>query len=260
MIARTAPLKEPNPSADGGRYSKALHKDTTVQPWAKTLYIQGIPKGSHDAFMVHPDHILRTKDLRLELPRTISQQFIRDIQIVDVDCNYVLASALLDTQCQDGNWISRRLVQRLRMEDQISQEFESPALTDAGGHPILACGIIHLQWKLRSRGIRVHECDFFVFPESRHLDVIFGVNYILDAGLITINEGAMTPMTAHHKATPAERAAIALALEKQKREKAAWEACRIQQQRAERQQGAQSNQSQQNGPHGPPQNQGQQRP
>ena len=131
-----------------------------------------------------------------------SRQFIRDIQIADVDCNYILASALLDTQCHDGNWISLRLVQRLRMQDRISQEFESPALTDAGGRAIEACGIISLQWKWSPTGIRVHECNFFVFPGSRHLDVIFGVHYILDAELITVNEGAMTPMTAHNKATP----------------------------------------------------------
>ncbi|KAL8980411.1 MAG: hypothetical protein Q9205_004497 [Flavoplaca limonia] len=190
----------------------------------------------------------------------ISRQFNRDIQIADVDCNYILASALLDTQCQDGNWISLRLVQRLRMQDRISLEFESPALTDAGGRAIVACGIISLQWKWSPIGTRVHECQFFVFPGSRHLDVIFGVHYILAAGLITVNEGPMTPMTAHNKATPAERAAIVLALEKQKREKAAREACRMQQQQAERQQGAQSNQSQQNGSHSQPPNQGQQRP
>ncbi|KAL8869064.1 MAG: hypothetical protein Q9198_007987, partial [Flavoplaca austrocitrina] len=268
MIARIAPLREPSPSADGGRYSKALHKDTPVQPWAKTPYVQGISKGSHDALMVHADHIFRTKDLRFELIpclytqksvqlqtttrvlfaslTAISRQFNRDIQIADVDCNYILASALLDTQCQDGNWISLRLVQRLRMQDRISLEFESPALTDAGGRAIVACGIISLQWKWSPIGTRVHECKFFVFPGSRHLDVIFGVHYILAAGLITVNEGAMTPMTAHNRATPAERAAIALALEKQKREKAAREACRIQQQQAERQQGAQSSLSQQN--------------
>ncbi|KAL9628052.1 MAG: hypothetical protein Q9204_006146 [Flavoplaca sp. TL-2023a] len=263
MIARIAPLREPSPSADGGPYSKALHKDTTVQPWAKTLYIQGISKASHDAFMVHANHIFRTKDLRFKLydpVPIVTEQFNRDILIADVDFNYILASALLDTQCQDGNWISLRLVKRLGMQAKISQEFESPALTDAGGRPIVACGIIPLQWKWRSKGIRVHECNFFVFPESDHLDVIFGVDYILAAKLITVNDGAMTPMTAHNKATPAERAAIALALEKQKREKAAREACRIQQQQAERQQGPQSNQSQQNGPHGQPPNQGQQRP
>ncbi|KAL8653798.1 MAG: hypothetical protein Q9226_003698 [Calogaya cf. arnoldii] len=156
------------------------------------------------------------------------EPFNRDIRIANVNYQYILASALLDTQCHIGNWISRRLVKRLGREHKVSKDYEPPNLTDAGGNDVVACGIIRLHWKWSPHGTRVHECDFLVFPGTPNLDVVFGVDYILSEGLVTVNEKAMYPMTAHQKATPAEKAAIALALEKQKQDKAALDARRIQ--------------------------------
>ena len=130
-----------------------------------------------------------------------TQVFNRDIQIANHKCKYILASALLDTQCQRGNWISRRLVERLGRQHEISQDYNPPDVLDANGHPVVACGIISLQWKWSPRGTRVHECSFLVFSESDHLDVIFGAEYLESKGLVFVNESAMTPMTAHNKTT-----------------------------------------------------------
>ncbi|KAL8852747.1 MAG: hypothetical protein Q9221_002377 [Calogaya cf. arnoldii] len=130
------------------------------------------------------------------------EPFNRDIRIANVRHNYKLASALLDTQCHTGNWISSRLVKRLGREHKVSQDYEPPNLTDASGNDVVACGIIRLHWKWSPHGTRVHECDFFVFPGTPNLDVVFGVDYILSEGLVTVNEKAMYPMTAHQKATP----------------------------------------------------------
>ncbi|KAI4265011.1 MAG: hypothetical protein L6R38_009711 [Xanthoria sp. 2 TBL-2021] len=196
-------------------------------------------------FLVHQDVI-----------SSATAVFNRDIQIADHKCKYILASALLDTQCQRGNWISKRLVERLGRQHEISQDYNPPDVLDANGHPVVACGIISLQWKWSPRGTRVHECSFLVFPESDHLDVIFGAEYLWSRGLVSVNESAMTPMTAHNKATTAEKAAIAAAHEKQKQGKAALEARRIQKQQAGQQHGAQSSQAQQTGSQNPSQNQG----
>lgn len=134
-------------------------------------------------------------------PLTAATQFVRNIQIANADREYILALALLDTGCQTGNWISRRLVEQLRWQHKISQDYEPPNLTDASGHAVVACGIISLQWKWSPQGTRVHNCEFFIFRESPHLDVVFGGDYIVSEELLTINEKAMITMTAHNKAT-----------------------------------------------------------
>ncbi|CAL8579243.1 hypothetical protein XPA_004993 [Xanthoria parietina] len=106
----------------------------------------------------------------------------------------------------------------------------------------------------------MHECKFFVW-QSPSVDVIFGVDYIVSEGLITINERNMLVMLAHNKAPTSENAKIALALEKQKQEKATLETQRIQsQQQTGQQQGDPSSQAQQSGQQGPTQTQGRQRP
>lgn len=128
------------------------------------------------------------------------QPFNRDIAIADVNCVPILACALLDTQCQKGNWISARLVERLGRQDEISHDYKSPNLTDAGGHKVVDCGIISLQWKWSPRGHRMHEDKFFVM-QSPGVDVLFGEEYIVSEGLLIINEQKMLPMISHNKAT-----------------------------------------------------------
>ena len=109
------------------------------------------------------------------------------------------ATALLDTQCQIGNWISRRLVERLGMLLSISTDFEPPEVVDANGQPVGACGIISLNWKWHPRGVRNNECQFYVFSDSNYLDVLFGVDYIVSENLLLVNESAIIPLIEHKK-------------------------------------------------------------
>lgn len=90
-------------------------------------------------------------------------------------------------------------MERLGRQDEISHDYERPDLKDAGGHAVVAHGIISLEWKWLLHGIRWHECKFFVM-EPEYLDVLFGAEYIVSEGLVTVNECAMTPMIAHNKA------------------------------------------------------------
>ena len=113
------------------------------------------------------------------------------------------ATALLDTQCQSGNWISRRLVEQLGKESSISPNFKGMDLRDVNGRDVVPSGVINLHWKWHPRGTRTHQCIFYVFSttESDHLDVLFGVEYIVKEGLITVNESVMAPLTQHKKLT-----------------------------------------------------------
>ncbi|KAI4236757.1 MAG: hypothetical protein LQ349_002365, partial [Xanthoria aureola] len=194
-------------------------------------------------------------------PSKAAQKFEHGIKVADVHDNFKLAVAILDTGCHAGNWISRDLVERLGWQDKISQDYESPNLTDAGGHKVVACGSITLQWKWSPQGLVVYENDFYIFQESPNLDVVFGADFLDSKGLVSVNKQLMMPMIAHNKAPTSENAKIALALEKQKQEKATLETQRIQsQQQAGQQQGDPSSQAQQSGQQGPTQTQGRQRP
>lgn len=161
--------------------------------------------------------------------------------------DFLLATALLDTQCQKGNWISLRLVKRLGKESSISQNVTVPEMPDASGRSIMATGVIELEWKRHPRGNRVHQCHFSVFPTSDQLDVIFGVEYIVQENLLTVNNDALVPLLEHKKLNKSkfqsiiclsreatnksllseDKAAIALAEERQRQEKAALEARRL---------------------------------
>jgi len=127
--------------------------------------------------------------------------FNRGIKLLAENESWVHATALLDTQCQVGNWISNRLVERLGKTHLISTPPYLPQVCEASGRLIQARGIIHLTWKWHDpRGLRNHDCQFYVFPESPHLDVVFGVKYIVAEGLIRFNESAILPLVEHKPA------------------------------------------------------------
>ena len=90
-------------------------------------------------------------------------------------------------------------MERLGRQDEISHDCEPPYLKDAGGHEVVASGIISLEWKWALRGTRFHEDKFFVF-EIENLDVLFGAEFILSRDLLTVNERNMLVMIAHNKA------------------------------------------------------------
>lgn len=115
---------------------------------------------------------------------------------------WVSATALLDTQCQFGNWISRRLVQELGKLKDILPAYIPPAIFDANGNTVPAAGVISLTWRWQHRRVtRTSRCEFYVLAESDHIDVIFGQDYIASHNLLRINEYAFLPMVQHKKFT-----------------------------------------------------------
>lgn len=106
-----------------------------------------------------------------------------------------------------GNWVSRRLVQRLGKLSSISTEFIPPEVVEASGRPISPCGVIELEWKWHPKGTRNHLCQFYVFaPESDYLDVVFGVEYIESERLIQVNELAFLTLVEHKKSKKSKSA------------------------------------------------------
>jgi len=127
--------------------------------------------------------------------------FNRGIKLLAENESWVHATALLDTQCQVGNWISNRLVERLGKTHLISTPPHLPQVLDASGRLIRPRGIINLTWKWHDpRGLRNHDCQFYIFPESAHLDMVFGVEYIVAEGLVCVNESAILPLVEHKPA------------------------------------------------------------
>ncbi|KAI3320626.1 hypothetical protein HD806DRAFT_547173 [Xylariaceae sp. AK1471] len=159
--------------------------------------------------------------------------FNRDIKILSTANEWILATALLDTQCQVGNWISRRLVERLGKLSSFSTEFVPPEVVEASGGPVSACGVIDLDWKWHPQATRNHVCQFYVFPFSSHLDVLFW-----------LNELALAPLVKHKKSKKEDKAAIDHA-KRQQEEKAALEERRKQQQQGGSKQGQSQSGSQQ---------------
>ncbi|GAW23978.1 hypothetical protein ANO14919_135570 [Xylariales sp. No.14919] len=132
------------------------------------------------------------------------ETFNRDIKIMSTNDGCKLATALLDTQCRVGNWVSRRLVERLGMLSSISTKFVPPEVVDANGRPVTPCGVVNLTWKWHPDGIRVHDCRFYVLPSSDHLDVVFGAEYIESKRLLQVNEQAFLMLVPHKKSKKGE--------------------------------------------------------
>jgi len=90
-------------------------------------------------------------------------------------------------------------VDRLGKGEDISEEFHPPIVRDVSGHEVASCGTISLEWMWGPEGTKVFDCKFFVFTNSDHLDVIFGVEYIIAQGLIDTPRDVIAPLTPHKK-------------------------------------------------------------
>jgi tetratricopeptide (TPR) repeat protein len=168
-----------------------------------------------------------TSVTRPSAPMSSEESFHWDIKIIDAKGDAVLATALLDTACQTGNWISQRLVERLGKTSSISQDFAAPSVADANGNSVRATGVVTLEFKRGQRGNRFYESQFFVFPPfSNHFDVIFGVEYIVRENLLSVSEDVLVPLVLHKKLDKKDKAAIAIAEEKRRQERDALEARR----------------------------------
>jgi len=105
----------------------------------------------------------------------------------------VHAVAMLDTGCKIGNWISDRLARTLQtpIEPIIDGR---PRVKIANGHSLTATGRVTIHFR-RQDGHRFHECQLYVFPHvSDHLDVIFGLQYIVQEDILFENEYACLPL------------------------------------------------------------------
>jgi len=172
---------------------------------------------------------LAAKQLSPEIGPSSSMEatdiFNKSILVENAQSEFQSATALLDTQCQHGNWISNRLVERLGRQEYVRQEKETLNVQDVNGQEVHSLGTIKLSWKWNSRS-RVYDADFHVF-NSEHFDILFGVQYIVAKGMVTFNSGetdVIAPLVSHTKIKASEKAAIALRKEKQKQEKAARDA------------------------------------
>lgn len=125
-------------------------------------------------------------------------KFYRDMKIFDGDMNFIPVTALLDTGCTKGIWISQKKVESLGKLSQIRPIVEPTMMRDGSGRTFTPCGRITIFFKWIPNGRRTHQEEFYVF-DSDHLDVILGGEYIVAHHLAEINEGNFTPLTEHKK-------------------------------------------------------------
>ncbi|KAI0505168.1 hypothetical protein F5B22DRAFT_628827 [Xylaria bambusicola] len=160
--------------------------------------------------------------------------FNKDIRLLSTTDDWIPGIALLDTQCHVGNWVSYRLVEELGLASSISTIFDLPNIFDANHAPVLPCGVVNLRWKWSPQGTRVHTNQFYVFPSSNHLDVVFGVDFIKSEGLLQVNEAFILTLVRDKKSDQKVKAAIEQARERNEAEKAALRDKRKQQEQQKR--------------------------
>lgn len=112
------------------------------------------------------------------------------------------ATVLLDTQCDTGIWISRRLVEKMGLWASVAICHDSPLLMDANGNPVMACGVIELDWMWQDPpGRRTHQSQFLVLPAGimDEVDVVAGREFIQEYGLVRLNRGNFLVLMQHEK-------------------------------------------------------------
>lgn len=125
----------------------------------------------------------------------------------------MIAAAALDTQCQEGNWVSKRLVEELGLLEFVRHEYEPPQVITATGEDVESCGSIDLVWKLAPNENRVYRGKFFVLSSVRHLDVILGQDTINKENILSANSRKLfATLTAHNRLTKCTYPVIRMAL------------------------------------------------
>ena len=115
----------------------------------------------------------------------------QDIVLLNPLNKLVYLRALLDTQCKGGNVISNRVVQEYGLSSLVLTDLELPEFVDASGNLMQACGAIDLTWRWYLEGTRNYTCRFYVLPDSDHLDVVFGAEFISRNKLLLVNKPRM---------------------------------------------------------------------
>ncbi|KAF2741504.1 hypothetical protein EJ04DRAFT_571584 [Polyplosphaeria fusca] len=174
----------------------------------------------------NPDVRDKTRHVN-DIPIHTVDSYTPDILIRTLAGEYMVAAAALDTQCQLGNWISKRLVEELGMIDSIRHEMAPAQVVTATGEEVESCGTISLIWKLAPNENRVFRGTFFVLSGARHLDVILGQDTIKKEGFLSLNSRKLfAPFATHRKITQSDRDAIAAEEARQQAEKKRLEARR----------------------------------
>lgn len=116
--------------------------------------------------------------------------------------------AIFDTGAEGGNWVSKKLVIQLRLEEDVQDcppQASTPTFLDASGHPIQASSYIDLSWhwlnKNKFRYRKWHVTRFWILS-SDHIQVVFGADHIRDNKLLHFNDSAtLSPLTANQPIT-----------------------------------------------------------
>lgn len=123
----------------------------------------------------------------------------QDIVLLNPSNSWVHLRALLDTQCKGGNVVSNRVVQEYGLSSLVLTDLELPVFVDASGNLMQACGAIDLIWRWYPEGTRNYKCRFYVLPNSDHLDVVFGAEFIRLNKLLIVNKPRMLILVEKNK-------------------------------------------------------------
>lgn len=144
--------------------------------------------------------------------------FIWDIKIFTDSGDFEVAALVLDTGCQHGNWISPQLLERLSKLSSVSQDFVSPGVVDANRQPVHAAGVVDLRWRKLRGGTRFHNTKFYVFNSNNEIDILIGVEYIVQEGLVEFNS-SMLPIYHSRPITKDDKMQAVLAEEARRQER-----------------------------------------
>ena len=112
----------------------------------------------------------------------------KEIQISRSTLVQVPLSALSDSGCRSGNWISGELVQRLGKTSEVIPIDHAPIFVDVLGYDLVPQGQIDLELRWGSK-LEVHVCPFNVLPSSSHgIDLIFGSSHIISEAPLEVLE------------------------------------------------------------------------
>lgn len=83
------------------------------------------------------------------------------------------------------------MVQEYGLSSLVLTDLELPVFVDASGNLMQACGAIDLTWRWYPEGTRNYTCRFYVLPDSDHLDVVFGAEFVRLNKLLLVNKPRM---------------------------------------------------------------------
>jgi len=113
----------------------------------------------------------------------------------------VPATAMFDTGCHGPNWVSKEIIRDLGMESKIEvfEGWRAPKLKDANGKPFEAIGQVALHWQFHGHTYAKWFSGTFCVTESNHIQVIFGLYYIVEKRLVSVNNDMMIPLISDKK-------------------------------------------------------------